>query len=117
MKNYPFSYQLTSSDQIAILCVLPLVSEIETNSEQQALRNTISSENASQKIIRHQTNFSPDELRVMFVAIDYALYLISNNAFNDELDIEPEWETEIRNHFFTLNRLYSIFENQLQPLL
>ena len=102
---------LSASDISAILCALPLVTEIDANSPQQNLLNVRSCESAGRKISNHAANISAEEIRVISIAVSAAVCIISGNDIDWLPDIDAEWKSELSKHFFTLNRLDPIFQN------
>ena len=113
--NINFSF----ADVSAIVCVLPLVAQIETETPAQNLLNIANSNSAAEKLLNHKSALSANEIRVISIAISAALYIVSGNAleYGLDFDIDSEWKSEINKHFFTLNRLNPIFKNLVDDLM
>lgn len=109
----------SSSDISAIICVLPLVSQIEAETPAQNLFNIANSNSAAEKLFNHKSALSADEIRVISIAISAALYIVSGNTheYGPDFDIDSEWKSEINKYFFTLNRLNPIFQNLVDDLM
>lgn len=113
--NINFSF----ADVSAIVCVLPLVAQIETETPAQNLLNVANSNSAAEKLLNHKSALSANEIRVISIAISAALYIVSGNAleYGLDFDIDSEWKSEINKHFFALNRLNPIFQNLVDDLM
>lgn len=101
---------ITQADRFAILCALPLVTQIETGIPAQDIINAGSCESAENKLLNHAPSFSADEIRVISCAIDAAICVISGGEMADMFDVDADWMSDLSNHFFTLNRLNPIFK-------
>lgn len=101
---------LSLQDIEAILCSLPLIEYLETGSEAQDTVNKALAVTATQKIMSHNSNFVPNEIRIIYTAIACAVNL---ETFFPGAEIDPNWKAEIQRHFFTLNRLYSLTKDYI----
>lgn len=101
---------LSKQDVDAILCALPLISYLETDTPAQKEINIALATTATEKLIAHNANFVPNEIRVIYTAVACAANL---EEFFPGNEIEPEWKAELRKHFFVLNRLYNLTKDYL----
>ncbi len=110
-KTQPPHFSLSSDDVAALLCALPLVDGADVGDLVQAERNRASCNSAFAKLNGKVGGFSHDELRVMYVAVDFALTVIGGvgNAYISPADIDGEWRAELAKHLFSYNRLRSFF--------
>ena len=66
----------SSADVSAIVCVLPLVAQIETETPVQNLLNIANTNSAAEKLLNHKSALSANEIRVISIAISAALSLV-----------------------------------------
>lgn len=104
-------FSLSSSDVAAIICALPLVAGANVGDFVQAARNRAACDSAAAKLNGGVGGFSREELRVMYVAVDFALDVISGagNAYISPDSIDGEWRAELSGHLFSYNRLRPYF--------
>lgn len=101
---------LSKQDVSAILCALPLVSYCETGNPLQDKINITLAQTATEKLVAHNANFLPNEIRVIYAAVACAVNL---EMLLPGVDIDPEWKQELQTHFFTLNKLYNLYKDHL----
>lgn len=101
---------LSKQDVDAILCALPLISYYETEDPLQQEINTTLAESASEKLMAHNSDFLPNEIRVIYAAIACA---VNFETHFPGLELDPEWKEELRLHFFTLNRLHDLAKDYI----
>lgn len=100
------------SDISAILCVLPLMLQIETGDNDRDFLYSEICNRVVQKLTNHKSSYlTANEIRIISTAVSAAIDFISgkNVEYGLYFKVDPEWSEEIRGHFFTLNRLNSIF--------
>lgn len=103
---------LTDDDISAILCALPLVMNADADTVEQTQLNRTCCEIAANKLMSKALKFSSNEIRVIFVAIGFALDYISGvkNEYLMQFEIDAEWKSELMKNLFTYNRLYPYFD-------
>lgn len=101
-----------AGDVSALLCALPLVSYPEAETPEQTELNTVCCETAAKKLAAGAHAYSANELRVMAIAIEFALDILkgTGNEFISVYEIDSEWKTDLSKHFFTYNRLKPGFD-------
>lgn len=102
---------LSQADTSAILCAIPLVMQIETDTPAQDLINAASGESAARKLLNRAPSFSADEIRVISCAISAGICVVSGSDMAEMFDVDADWKRDLSHHFFTLNRLGPIFSN------
>lgn len=109
---------LSKSDIDAIASALPLVSLDDSIPDAEAYRDQMAAESALSKLLSHTPNFSYQELRVIHLAIGYALKYISGkcDVNFDVCAIDAEWSSELRKYFFTYNRLFPHFTRLIEKM-
>lgn len=112
-KNTGKRISLSPDDVDAILCALPLVADADVDSPMQARLNRLSCNAAANKLTTGSSALSAEDLRVISVAIDFALDVISGtgNEFVSTSDIDAEWLADLSKYLFVYNRLRSVFGN------
>ena len=103
---------LSADDVSAILCALPLISYLEADTEAQTQINNALMVTATEKLLAHIRNFTPNEIRIIYIAIACGANLTT--YFSDG-EIDAEWKAELAGHFFTLNRLYQQTKDFILP--
>lgn len=103
---------LSNDDVKALLVALPLVSISDPGTLEQYHRNQMAVESATNKFLNNNVSFTADEIRVIFVAIGFALDYLSNRCDVpfDPSEIDSEWKSELSKNFFAYSRLYPYFE-------
>lgn len=102
--------QLSSQDVEALLCALPLISYYSTGSDAQDEVNEALMLTATEKLTSKTPNFVPNEYRVIYTAVALAVNL-DTYFLADEID--ASWRSELRRHFFTLNRIYALTKDYI----
>ena len=102
--------QLSTQDVSAILCALPLISYYETGSDIQDQINYDLMESAMKKLTQRNSNFIPNEYRVIYTAVALAVNIESHLP---GIVLDPEWKSELQSHFFTLNRLHFLTKDMV----
>ena len=108
LKN--FSYSLTEADIKAITYALSILPSI--NIEQSDVQAEINYQlciSAGTKLIKHEDNFSANELRIIYCSLQAAQLINSG-----ELNVDTSVKKECANYLFTINKLLSVFESSLQ---
>lgn len=109
---------LSGADIQAIICALPLVSYGITETPEQAFLNNSCCAAAKAKLLRREMGMTPNEYRVIFIAIATALDILSNKPIDYLTDfyLDPEWHSELTKNFFAYSRLYPQFDKVLDYL-
>jgi len=102
---------LSSSDAEAILCALPLITEIGAATPIQAALNAQSCTSAAKKLLSATPVFTSNELRVISASITASVLLLSGSVECGLDKVSSERKRELSKHFFTLNRLDPLFRN------
>lgn len=105
---------LSGSDVEAILAAVPLAfaPEFETDTTQTEI-NMIYAESLGRKLISRDTSLTPNESRIMCVAVMAAQQYLSGKV---QLSLEPETQSAISKHFFSYNRLAPSCEKAIEIL-
>lgn len=100
--------KLNRVDVESIICALPLVTYGITETQEQSVRNAISCETAANKLLSQSQNLTPDEYRVIYLAVGTALDIIEGVPIDylSSFDLDPDWRSELSRNFFVYNRLY-----------
>lgn len=98
---------LSAEDVSAITAALPLVLQFSADTEEQDMLNEMAVESAWNKLVNRDEHFSMNEMRVIYIAVGLAKEHLSGHL---PLDLAPDEVAELRRHFFTYNRLYSVFD-------
>ena len=114
-KRIPSNIKLSSGDVEAIICALPLVSNIEADTPEQTHLNITYCNIAAEKLLSRTFRFEADELRVIGVAIEFALEVISGNGKDIAYaaGVDAQWMSNLSRNFFTYNRLRPLFSSLL----
>lgn len=112
MKRKHFSYKLTSTDTLAIMAAMPLVitGSAYLSSEFQADINARLATSAMEKLQNHDSNFLPNEIRVIGCAVFAAYFALRGEC---PFELSAEDRAAISPYFFTYNKLYPIFDEGL----
>lgn len=110
-KKIQNNIKLTATDIDAIICALPLVANIEAPTPEQTDWNRINCNIVTSKLLAGNPIFSADELRVISVAIAFALDVISGTGeiIIAEAGVDAEWKAKLSRHLFVYTRLDSLF--------
>lgn len=101
---------LTKQDVDPILCALELVINAEADSLAQNQLNFYNCNVVSQKLRAGIFEFTPNEWRVIFVGVGFALDLLSGvgTPYISFKDLDVEWQNDLKGYTLTYNRLYPI---------
>ena len=103
------SYAFNNSDIEAITYALSIVPDLNlAENETQAEINHQLCYSAAQKLANHDINVTPDEFRIILVALQAAKFII-----HGDIEVDPVVRRECNSYFFTINKLLSVFEKQL----
>ena len=108
---------LTGSDIEAILCALPLVGIIGSDSEAQDAVNAALCESVAEKLSRHEIGMNANEVRVISAALQIAVLILTDPGADLAGAIEEDFRRNLSIRFFTINRLNDRFLDALRPLL
>ena len=108
---------LSDGDIKAILSALPLVTLVEADTPTQTLRNDVACRSAGEKLLTRGKAITSEEIRIISVAINMALLVISGQTGDYIPDVDPEWRAELSGYFFILNRLDPIFQRLVDEIL
>lgn len=100
------NYQLTNGDIEVILfalSVLPLLGLEKSNAQADINQRLCIS--ASEKLINRETDFSSNELRVIFASLN-VLQLINQGVY----EADPEIKKKCSIYLFSINKLVSVFD-------
>lgn len=109
-----FEISLSGSDVEAILCALPLVTELDTSTPHQAAVNAALCASASKKLSSGAIHLTPNEIRVVSVALNAAVLLLSGQCPEFFDGIDKEWKSILSPYFFSLNKLDGAFQRILE---
>ncbi len=112
MKSKNTRVNLDPKDIHAIISALGLVASSDSGNATQNMVNETSCKTAFRKLSTNQLTFTPNELRVIYVSLGFALDLISGipNPYVSMDELEPDWQAELKQNYFIYNRLYPVFE-------
>ena len=108
------SFHLSNSDISAILCALPLVLEVSSNSPLQDQLNASYCASAAEKLTNHSPNLTANETKVISLSISIAVLILSGQGSGFVPEIDSTWKAELSKYFFTYNRLDPIFQGFLE---
>lgn len=107
MKHITYSFSDSDIEAITFaLTILPSLGIEET--EAQASINYHCCCSAGEKLIKHDTNISPNEFRVILASLQ-AVQLINQG----KLEVDQETKKECSDYLFTINKLVSVFDKQM----
>ena len=116
MKNKKSKAQIphlnfSADDSAALLCALPLLANTDVGDFVQNKRNRAACYSAAEKLSGGISGFSSQELRVMYIAVEFALAVIggTGNIYISPSDVDSEWRAELSRHLFSYNRLRPFF--------
>lgn len=111
MPNKNININLSDSDIRAIVCALPLVTYVRTDSPEQAMRNELCCNSAAHKLLNRILPLHANEWRVIAASSGIALDVISGRdlSYLENTAIDAQWRSELSGYFFTYNRLHTIF--------
>lgn len=106
-KQVGIGISLSAEDINAIVCALPLVANAVADSPEQTELNRICCTTAAEKLVNRCSVFSANEIRVIDVAIEFALLYLggSSTPFVSVLDVDPEWRKDLSRYLFTYTKL------------
>lgn len=109
--NNKLDLELRPSDVQAILSALALVANAETGDVFQDRANFLACKTAGEKLAHKKRDFTANEARVMYLAIGGALDVIEGrqDSFVSPQDVDADWLAELKQNFFTYNRLFPHF--------
>lgn len=115
MKNKPkdnkrVNVHLSKSDVDAILCALPLIPYLDSGSDMQNKINDSLMVTATEKLMAKNPNLTPNEHRIIYTAVALAVNL---ETFLGDTPIDPHWRSELKRHFFVLNRIHELTKSQI----
>lgn len=103
------NYSFSESDIEAITFALTILPSLELEeTEAQAAINYQCCCSAGEKLIKHSSDISPNEFRVIFVSLQ-AVQLINQG----ELEVDQETKKKCSSYLFTVNKLVSVFDKQM----
>ncbi len=106
MKHISYNFSKVDIDVILFsLSILPSLGIEET--EAQAMINAQCCISAGEKLIKRNTNLTPNETRVIFASLQ-AAQLINQGDF----DVDSEIKVECNSYLFSINKLVAAFEKQ-----
>lgn len=98
---------LKNWDISAILCALPLITYLESDTpDQDAMLCNIAAEKLLGMRSGGSATFSFAENAVIADAIHAALEVVSGRWSEVALELDADWRRELTDHLFALNRLY-----------
>lgn len=106
---------LKNGDISAILCALPLINYLESDTpDQDALLCNIAAEKLLGMLSGGSASFSFAENAVIADAIHAALEVVSGRWPEVALELDADWRRELTGHLFALNRLYPHYVDLLK---
>lgn len=110
-KNKSDKIKLSPSDIEAIVCALPLVANFDAFDEHEIWLNTMNCNSAVNKLLNHNFKLDPNELRVISLAIAFALDVISGtgDAIVAYSGVDQEWRNNLSKFLFNYTRLDPFF--------
>lgn len=111
MKNV--TYEFTEADVQAVIFCLKLIPYIDfqdTPPSQQFINASLAASALQKLENREISDITPNEVRMMSVAIDIAYMTIRNSC---PYPISSEANTNFAPYIFTINKLYQSFSSQL----
>lgn len=107
IKRIAGNIDLKNGDISAILCALPLINYLESNTpDQDAVLCNIAAEKLLGMLSGGSASFSVGEIVVIADAIHAALEVVSGRWPEVALELDADWRQELTGHLFVLNRLY-----------
>ena len=113
LKRIRNNIQFKPGDVEAILCALPLVSLAQADTIQQTQLNQLNCKTASEKLMANVHTYTANELRVMAVAIGFALDILrgTGNEIISTSDVDPDWKAELSKNLFVYTCLQPLFDD------
>lgn len=108
-----FDLTLSRSDVEAIIAALPLVVELGADTPLQAAINASACSSAGQKLLSGSRSLDGNEVRVVAVALNAAVLMLSGKCSDLFVDIDSELRSSLSKHFFVLNKLDRLFQDFL----
>ena len=103
------SYSFSDSDTEAILFYLTVLPSLKLEeTEAQADINFQCCRSAIEKLIKHRTDITPNEFRVIYASL-HATQLINQGS----LEADPETKKKCMGYLFIINKLVSAFDRQM----
>lgn len=103
------AYSFSESDINTILFTLTILPSLGLeDTEAQAAINYQCCCSATEKLIKHSTDITPNEFRVIFASLK-AVQMINQG----ELEVDAETKKECITYLFSVNKLVSVFDKQL----
>lgn len=106
------SIHLSAMDVEAILCALPLVSYYESGSALEDQLNCAFMNTAIEKLMSHNPSLVQQEYRIIYIAVAIA---VNPEAYLPGVELDFEWKSKLKRHFFSLNRIYELTKDQILP--
>ncbi len=103
-----FNYALSHADIKALLCTLELMPSLGAAFTDDSIQQSINISccmSASDKLLNHHTDFTPNEIRVMAASLSLAKMVLSNEVKASQAD-----KALLKEHLFTINKLDPIFD-------
>ena len=96
----------SSEEVAAITTALPYVIQLRADTPAQDMLNQLNVVSAGQKLARKEKDFTPNELRVIYIAVSLAKAYLGGEQ---PLDLTNSEAASLRKHLFTFNSLYEKF--------
>ena len=110
-KTLRLDYQFSQRDIDALISALPLVPLLKTDVQQ--VRNTQLSISVGKKLLSRDCSISPEEFRVMAVAVEAALAVLSDAP---SLEYLASKKVPLQRHSFTFHHLHAVFDPVVEQL-
>lgn len=107
-------FDLTDSEIDAIICALSIIDSFPCDSASQMQVNLLSRDGASAKLKSRSQNYTPNEVRIIFCAIEGAILYLAGNY--PEITLNTDLEKEISKNLFVYNRLIPRFQRRVSDL-
>lgn len=109
-----FDLTLSRGDVEAIIAALPLVVELGADTPRQAAINASACSTAGQKLLSGSRSLNGNEVRVVAVALNAAVLMLSGKCSDLFADVDRELRSSLSKHFFVLNKLDQVFQGFLE---
>lgn len=109
-----FEYRFSAGEISAIMAAIPLIYYVEADTEAQTQINYQLAYSLGNKLAAGDLSLSPNEIRIMHIAVCLALDAFSADAesYYDSEDIDA-----VKPYFFEYNHLNQVFEPLIDSLL
>ena len=112
-KTLRLDYQFSQRDIDALISALPLVPLLQAKTDVQQVRNTQLSISVGKKLLSRDRSISPEEFRVMAVAVEAALAVLSDAP---SLEYLASKKVPLQRHSFTFHHLHAVFDPVVEQL-